>query len=449
MIKLFLLFLFFSCEKVSLESDPRWGCLNSDACNFNVNANRDDGSCIFSEENYDCSGNCIAEDECGVCGGDGPDVGYDCEENCIEEDTEENELDENGYDCAEICGGDAYLDDCGQCSEGYSGHPENSDKDCEGNCFGDAVVDCAGECNGTSVFDISGNCCLEVQLHECGYCNNQDEYEIPGDWTVVFEDQFNESEIDQSKWNFEEWPPYAFNNEEQAYTSREENAHIEDGKLVIRALRETNFECIDQTTGETIPSQYTSARLNTKLRGDFKPLVCNECGGGGIKVEVKAKLPSGYGTWPAIWMLPTYNMYGGWPASGEIDIMEHGPSTTGSNNIVSSVHTSLNNHAQNTQITASQLVENATEEFKIYTLVWTENSINIDVDNVDGSEDWDILYFEDNGSGPAYFPFDQDFHLLLNLAVGGSMGGYIDNQSFPQEFLIDYVKVSQMGCLDE
>jgi beta-glucanase (GH16 family) len=309
-------------------------------------------------------------------------------------------------------------------------------------------MDCTGTCGGLSVLDINGNCCLESDLHECGYCSNLDGYDMPGDWTIIFEDNFDDSDIDESKWNFEEWPAYMFNNEEQAYTSRSENAYTENGNLVIKALRE-NYTYINDITGEESPAQYTSARLNTKLKGDFEPLVCDECGGGGIKVEIKAKLPSGYGTWPAIWMLPTYNVYGGWPSSGEIDIMEHGPSTTGGNNIISSVHTSLNNHTLNTQISGSQLVDNATEEFKIYSLIWTENTINIDVDNVDGSDDWDVLYFEDNGSGPAYFPFDQEFHLLLNLAIGGLMGGDIDNQSFPQEFLIDYVRVSQMGCLSD
>ena len=130
--------------------------------------------------------------------------------------------------------------------------------------------------------------------------------------------------------------------------------------------------------------------------------------------------------------------------------MEHGPSTTGMNMVVSSVHTGLNNHTQNTAISSFQNIDNAIDEFKIYRLIWSENRLVTQVENDDGSfYIWNVLDFQDNGTGPAYFPFDQEFHILLNLAIGGLMGGDIENQSFPQEFLIDYVKVYQRGCNEE
>tara|TARA_B100001540_G_scaffold180971_1_gene159636 strand:+ start:56 stop:1456 length:1401 start_codon:yes stop_codon:yes gene_type:complete len=462
MIKLLFLILLLSCNDVSLTNDPVWGCMDSEACNYNPDANRDNNLCEYTiDEIFDCDGECLLEIDClgecdgsaiidcsGICGGDAQlDVCGEC--NGTELDSTACEC-ETEFDCAGVCGGDAQLDECGECN-GSGILPgacdcEGNISDCTGVCGGTGIIDCAGICNGESVVDIDGNCCFQSELHECGYCDGLNQYEIIDDWSIIFEDEFNGSEIDQNKWNFELLPAYTFNNEEQAYTSRQENAFIEDGNLIIRALRE-NYIFVDSVSGYESLAQYTSARLNTKLKGDFKPLTCSDCGGGEVKVEVKAKLPAGLGTWPAIWMLPTYNVYGGWPSSGEIDIMEHGPSTTGLNMVVSSVHTTLNNHSQNTAISSFQNIDNATDEFKIYRLIWSESRLITQVENTDGSfNSLNVLDFQDNGTGPAYFPFDQEFHILLNLAIGGLMGGNIENQSFPQEFLIDYVKVYQRGC---
>ena len=430
MIRIFLLLLFliFSCEKISITNTPVWGCTDSSACNYDPDANQNDDSCAFQEEGYDCDGNCTTDtsdgcdcgilvDECGECDGPGPEDSYDCDGNCIAE-----------VDCAEQCGGSAA-------------------EDCEGICNGTAVEDCEGICNGTAVEDVNENCCDINELVDCGFCSGLDEYNISDDWTIIFEDNFDGTEIDQSIWSLENWEAGRYNEEQQAYTSREDNIYIENGSLVIRALRE-NYTHIDSISGIEYPAQYTSARLNTKSNIDFKPLDCGTCQGGEIKVEVRAKLPEGYGTWPAIWMLPTYDIYGGWPSSGEVDIMEHAPGTTGINNVVSSLHTDLYNYTQNTQISGTVFIDDATTNYKTYTLNWSDGSLNIEIYDEQTLESYTSVSHSDNGQGSAAWPFDQEFHILLNLAIGGSMGGdNIDNGSFPQHFHIDYVRVSQRGCI--
>ena len=216
------------------------------------------------------------------------------------------------------------------------------------------------------------------------------------------------------------WNAGTFNDELQSYTSTSNNAFIEDNHLVIRSLRENSL--IDSTNENSIPYEYTSARLTTQYKVDFQPIACGACGGGEIEVEVRAKLPSGVGTWPAIWMLPTYSVYGGWPASGEIDIMEHAPGTTGLNNILATVHTSAYNVAQNNQVSNGPIeVSGASDEFKTYKLTWSQDELSAQVIIDDNGNTVSTLYHENDENGSEFWPFDQDFFILLNLAVGGNM----------------------------
>ena len=185
------------------------------------------------------------------------------------------------------------------------------------------------------------------------------------------------------------------NNEAQYYTSGKlKNSEVKDGLLYINATKET--------VGD---KKYTSARLITKSKGDWLY----------GKVEVRAKLPDGKGMWPAIWMLPTDWIYGGWPASGEIDIMEnvgYDPYV-----IVASAHTQSYNHVQGTQKNAKLTITDCYTEFHNYTLEWEANEYRVYVD--------EKLYFtfKNEGTGYKVWPFDKRFHLLLNVAVGGNWGG--------------------------
>ncbi len=170
--------------------------------------------------------------------------------------------------------------------------------------------------------------------------------------------------------------------------------------------------------------RYTSARLITKGRR----LVIR-------RFEIRAKLPTGRGTWPAIWMLPTDWEYGAWPNSGEIDIMEnvgYDPDT-----IVGSAHTKSYNHVAGTQKNAKLYVPTCHTDYHVYALEWEPEEYRLYVD------DTCYFTFQNEHGSYAEWPFDKRFHLILNLAVGGNWGGQkgIDESLFPHHFYIDYVRV--------
>ena len=274
---------------------------------------------------------------------------------------------------------------------------------------------------------IVGNEDLTVGPFCFGSCDESCDEEIIN-YTLVWQDEFLEPEINLEKWNFQigtgDWG--WGNNESQYYTSDNENAYIEDGKLIIQAVNE-NFGGMN----------YTSARMNTKNKGDWKY----------GKLEIRAKLPSGTGTWPAIWLYPTQSVYGGWPASGEIDIMEH----VGYDpyHIHGTVHTENNNGLNGTQMGGHMEVYDIFTDFHNYTIEWNENSIKWYVDDTQF-----FTYYNDNENNPDSWPFNQYFHLIINLAIGGNWGGIegIDNSIFPVQFEIDYVRVyeqSELSSINE
>lgn len=201
------------------------------------------------------------------------------------------------------------------------------------------------------------------------------------------------------------------NNEEQFYTRNKENLRIEEGKLVINALKDAE-------------NGYTSAKLTTRDIMDLKYGY----------IEVKAKLPDGKGAWPAIWMLPTVDGME-WPRDGEIDIMEYVGYNPGT--VYGTIHTERYNHIKGTQKSDSIKIEDAHKAFHNYAIHWTEEKIEWLVDDVP----YHAVY--KNGDGKSGWPFNNEFHLILNLAVGGNWGGKygIDKNSFPQKFVIDYVRV--------
>ena len=208
------------------------------------------------------------------------------------------------------------------------------------------------------------------------------------------------------------------NNELQYYTeARAENVNIKDGILSITARKEKYKE-----------SEYTSTRLISKGKADFLY----------GRFVVRAKVPQGRGTWPAAWMLPTEWAYGGWPASGEIDILEHVGYDPDVVHIT--MHTEDYNHIKGTQKEGIKKIQNATTEFHEYRVDWTPEYIK---GYVDGEQ---ILNFPNEGKGSGVWPFDKKFHWLLNLAVGGNWGGLkgIDESAFPAVYEVDYVRVYEL-----
>ncbi|MBI9072136.1 MAG: glycoside hydrolase family 16 protein [Melioribacteraceae bacterium] len=236
-------------------------------------------------------------------------------------------------------------------------------------------------------------------------------------WKLVWADEFDyEGNPDPKKWGYDIGGHGWGNNELQYYTDREKNSVVKDGKLVITAEVE-NYE----------NNFYTSARLVTKGKGDWTY----------GRFEIRAKLPSGKGTWPAIWMLPTVWSYGngGWPDNGEIDIMEHVGYDQGK--IHASIHCNNYVHSNGTQKTGTTIVTDCSEEFHNYIIEWNENEIRGLID------DKPYFRFINEGTGWEVWPFDKDFHIILNVAVGGNWGGLqgVDGYIFPQTMEVDYVRV--------
>lgn len=238
------------------------------------------------------------------------------------------------------------------------------------------------------------------------------------EWKLVWEDNFEKDGLpDESIWGYE--VGYIRNGEAQYYTeNRSENARVENGNLIIEA-RKDNWN----------DNEITSASLNTYGKKDILY----------GKIEVRAKLPTGKGTWPAIWMLGNSIKTGtNWPDCGEIDIMENvgfDPDVVHAN-----VHTKAYNHSIGTNKGNKIVLEKPYEEFHIYSVHWFEDRMEFYVD------DTRYFSFSNEQSGYETWPFDKAHYLLINFAIGGGWGGAqgIDDSIFPQKYYIDFVKVYEM-----
>ena len=254
------------------------------------------------------------------------------------------------------------------------------------------------------------------------------------EWKLVWSDEFDTAGLpDPAKWNYE--TGWIRNNEQQFYTrERQENARVADGLLIIEARKE-KFKNPTFNTNATNTARgrrnrefadYTSASLTTRGKAGWTY----------GRMEVRAKLPSGRGTWPAIWTLGT-NSQAGWPACGEIDIMEFVGSDPGT--VHANIHTRKYNHVQKTGKGSQIKIADASDAFHVYALEWTPDRLDFFVD------DQKYFTFRNEGTGAEAWPYDHDQYLILNLAIGGSWGGAkgIEDSIFPQRFYIDYVRVYQ------
>jgi beta-glucanase (GH16 family) len=236
-------------------------------------------------------------------------------------------------------------------------------------------------------------------------------------WKLVWSDEFDYSGLpDPTRWTAEVGGHGWGNNELQFYTSgREENARVKNGLLTIEARKEDRDSM-----------KYTSARLVTKNKGDWQY----------GKIEVRAKLPKGLGTWPAIWMLASTTPLN-WPDDGEIDIMEHVGFDQGF--VHASIHSKKYNHVIGTQKTDTIVVPDCSEKFHVYSVEWNKDSVAI---GIDGNN---YFHFANEHTGYEAWPFDNKMHLLLNIAVGGNWGGQkgVADHIWPQKMEIDYVRVYQ------
>lgn len=245
---------------------------------------------------------------------------------------------------------------------------------------------------------------------------------VPAGWALVWSDEFDQDGLpDPAKWvddtehNASGW----FNNELQYYAARRpENARVEGGRLVITARRERLADQADYGGQD-----YSSARLMTRGRADWTH---------GF-FEIRARLPCGLGTWPAIWMLGSR---GHWPDDGEIDIMEQAGAQPG--RILGTVH--MRDFHGGSGIGDSHTVADPCGSFHDYQMLWTAEAIVWGIDGVSVHQ-----YRKPAGAGYGTWPFDFPQYLLLNLAVGGTLGGPPDAQVFPAQMEVEHVRVYQAG----
>ena len=252
----------------------------------------------------------------------------------------------------------------------------------------------------------------------CQFLDNID------NWQPVWCDEFEvDGLVDSTKWTYDVGGGGWGNGELQYYTKADlDNARVFDGNLYITALKET--------VGS---NSYTSARLVSKYRGDWQY----------GRIQIRAKMPSGRGLWSALWMLPTDWRYGGWPDSGEIDIMEY--VGYDDDRIYGTIHTGAYNHSLGTQIGFNKVITGAETEYHLYEMIWEPGKIDLYIDGVK------FAYFGYNPNSNIdiansdAWPFDQRFHLIMNIAVGGTWGGSqgVDDTVFPQSMVVDYVRVYQ------
>lgn len=253
------------------------------------------------------------------------------------------------------------------------------------------------------------------------------------EWKLVWSDEFDyEGLPNPAKWDFEEG--FIRNKEMQYYTrSRKVNVRVENGVLVIEVRRE-DFKNPQYKAGskhwkeQREVAHYTSGSINTLGKAAFKY----------GRVEVRAKMPQGKGMWPAIWMMGTNRTDVGWPRCGEIDIMEY----VGKNpNTIHANHHFANPNIKDKAVHKSAgqgklTVSEPHKDFHVYAIEWDEKQIKAFVDD----KHYATLNIDEAGKGPDN-PFRQPHYLLLNLALGGSWGGKIDDSVLPQKYEIDYVRI--------
>lgn len=258
------------------------------------------------------------------------------------------------------------------------------------------------------------------------------------DWRLTWQDEFDyDGQPDASKWSFNIWPARKVNDEDQAYTQRSKNVRVENGTLVLEAHREDYNN-----------AKYTSGRIHSAGKGDFLY----------GKAEISARIPSGQGTWSALWMLPSdpykyatscepnedwqgSRSCDAWPNSGEIDIMEYvgyDPTT---------VHGTVHNKAYywinwEQRKGSIQVDDKVNTDFQTYSVEWAPDYLFISMNNTP------YFYYHNHGEGWQAWPFDHPYHLILNLAIGGvwgKAGGPIDDSIFPVKMEVDYVRVYSLS----
>lgn len=274
-------------------------------------------------------------------------------------------------------------------------------------------------------------------------------------WRLVWADEFAGDALDLSKWTVEESCCGGGNNERQCYTDRPENVRLDEGVLHISARPEKHtgrlYPAHYQPDNDEAGSQdYTSGKIVSLGKGDFKY----------GRFSARMKLPAGQGAWSAFWMMPSENHYGGWPLSGEIDIMEAVNLDTPCGECAEGVETRTSGalhfgdtapaNTYRTAKAAEAVTAKPTEEWRVYAVEWAEGVMQWLVDGqvfMKMTED-DWFSGAESAANNPYAPFDRQFYLNINLAAGGNLaeksnGRGFDENAFPADLLVDWVRVEQ------
>ena len=239
------------------------------------------------------------------------------------------------------------------------------------------------------------------------------------EYKLVWSDEFDGSGLpDPSNWTAEKWMPGVVKQEEQYYDEDERTLSVSGSCLTIRAYKADD-------------GSWHSGRIKTRGKHFWKY---------GL-FEARIKLPDGMGVWPAFWMMPNESVYGAWPRSGELDIMEFSPGCFG-NDVYATVHHSVSMEEAKTDdvVTMGRVtLDDPVEDFHVYALMWDPDHAQAFVDGKPLSSP----YYRKSAGDIAQWPFDQPFHIILNLAMGGTLGRIIDPLLTEAEFKIDWVRVYQ------
>lgn len=288
---------------------------------------------------------------------------------------------------------------------------------------------------------------------------------VPGDgWALVWADEFDAAALDDAKWTLAEDCWGGGNDERQCYTASPDNHRLEDGCLIITARpgeatgpalnADQRANATPEDAARTTTKPFTSARLRSKNKAEWTY----------ARIEARARLPEGQGAWPAIWMMPTHAIYGGWAASGEIDIME----VVNIGAACEECPDGRENHLHGTIHFGGEWPDNENvgahtdlppaapgeQPFHVFAIEWTQGQmtwfLNGEPYSTLTADDWSTT--SPLAAGNPNAPFDQAFHLILNFAVGGRWPegeneGGVEPSAFPEDFVIDWVRVYQ--CVDD
>lgn len=302
-----------------------------------------------------------------------------------------------------------------------------------------------------AVFAVLSGCA--VSLADTGP-SEMDQVSVAS-WQLVWEDEFNGSALDGSKWAPEVSCWGGGNNERQCYTDREVNVQVNDGVLHLKAIKE-DYTAQLYPAGWPVSSDETRTQHYTS--GKVRSLGLAEWQFG--RFSAKMKLPAGQGPWPAFWMMPSEGVYGHWPLSGEIDILEAVNLETPCADCPGGIErrTSGAVHFGGAMPDNTYLYLNTvgdedvgpSQDWRTYTLEWAEGTLQWFADGEPlmrvTSDEWYTV--AKAAEGRPHAPFDQPFYIMLNLAVGGNLaerknGAGFDPDAFPAELLIDWVRVEQ------